>query len=284
MASYGGHDNIVLATALAGSNLAATAGGNDNEIHLWDAESGKLARALVGVGRAIWSVGFSPDGRAIAWGVERPESGELGNLAFSLKLPTKDSPLGEPKALRAGADGFARAVTETGGLSLQTRASGEFGYFDLLDVVNDGKILATIKRGENAGYAHNAFTFTPDGKTVISGGGHGFLPPMICRDARSASSSATRATSGPLPSPLTGAGFSSGSDDQTVRLWNMATHENVASLFYGKNGEWVLWTPQGYYAASPAGDAHVGWHVNEGEGKLARFVSAAQLKRHFLSA
>jgi WD40 repeat protein len=65
------HDNIVLATALAGSNLAATSGGNDNEIHLWDAESGKLTRALVGVGRAIWSVGFSPDGRAIAWGVER---------------------------------------------------------------------------------------------------------------------------------------------------------------------------------------------------------------------
>ena len=52
-------------------NLAATSGGNDNEIHLWDAESGKLTRALVGVGRAIWSVGFSPDGRAIAWGVER---------------------------------------------------------------------------------------------------------------------------------------------------------------------------------------------------------------------
>jgi WD40 repeat protein len=71
VASYGGHDNIVLATALAGSNLAATSGGNDNEIHLWDAESGKLTRALVGVGRAIWSVGFSPDGRAIAWGVER---------------------------------------------------------------------------------------------------------------------------------------------------------------------------------------------------------------------
>lgn len=134
-----------------------------------------MTRALVGVGRAVWSVGFSPDGRAVVWGVERPGNGDLGDLAFSLKLPAKDSPLGEPKALRAGADEFARAVTETGGLSLQTRASGEFGYLDLLDVVKDGKLLATIKRGENAGYAHNAFTFTHDGKTVISGGGHGFL-------------------------------------------------------------------------------------------------------------
>jgi hypothetical protein len=34
-----------------------------------------------------------------------------------------------------------------GKLSLQTCASGEFGYLDLLDVVKDGKTIATIKRG-----------------------------------------------------------------------------------------------------------------------------------------
>ena len=281
VASYGGHDNIVLATALAGNGLAATAGGNDNEIHLWDAESGKLTRALVGVGRAIWSVGFSPDGRSIAWGVERPGSGELGSLAFSLKLPAKDSSLGEPKALRTGADGFARAVTEAGGFSLQTRASGEFGYLDLLDVVKDGKILATVKRGENAGYAHNAYTFTPGGKTVISGGGHGFLTAYDLSGRTLGEFVGHTSDVWAVAVSPDGRWLLSGSDDQTVRLWSMATHENVASLFYGKNGEWVLWTPQGYYAASPSGDAHVGWHVNEGEGKLARFVSAAQLKSHF---
>ena len=174
-----------------------------------------------------------------------PERGELGNLAFSLKLPTKDNPLGEPKALRAGANGFARAVTETGGLSLQTRASGEFGYFDLLDVVNDGKILATIKRGENAGYAHNAFTFTPDGKTVISGGGHGFLTVYDLSGRTLGEFVGHTSDVWAVAVSPDGRWLLSGSDAQTVRLWNMATHENVASLFYGKNGEWVLWTPQG---------------------------------------
>jgi WD40 repeat protein len=166
-------------------------------------------------------------------------------------------------------------------LSLQTRPSGEFGYLDLLDVVQDGKVLATIKRGEDAGYAHNAFTFTPDDKTVISGGGHGFLTAYdlsghTLREFVGHTSDVWAVAVSP-----DGRWLLSGSDDQTVRLWNMATHENVASLFYGKSGEWVLWTPQGYYAASPSGDAHIGWHVNEGEGKLARFVSAAQLKSHF---
>jgi hypothetical protein len=50
-----------------------------------------------------------------------------------------------------------------------SRASGEFGYLDLLDV-KDGPTIATIKRGKNAGY-DNAYTCTSDGKTVISGGG-----------------------------------------------------------------------------------------------------------------
>jgi hypothetical protein len=52
-------------------------------------------------------------------------------------------------------------------------------------------------------------------------------------------------------------------------------------LFYGRDGEWIIWTPQGYYAASPSGDKHVGWHINEGAAKAARFVTAAQLKKHF---
>ena len=147
--------------------------------------------------------------------------------------------------------------------------------------MKDGKILATVKRGENAGYAHNAYTFTPGGKTVISGGGHGFLTAYDLSGRTLGEFVGHTSDVWAVAVSPDGRWLLSGSDDQTVRLWSMATHENVASLFYGKNGEWVLWTPQGYYAASPSGDAHVGWHVNEGEGKLARFVSAAQLKSHF---
>jgi hypothetical protein len=73
----------------------------------------------------------------------------------------------------------------------------------------------------------------------------------------------------------------SGGDDQTIRLWNAETREPILTLFHGRDGEWVIWTPEGYYAASPNGDRHVGWQINQGPGKSARFVTAAQLKRHF---
>jgi WD40 repeat protein len=169
-----GHMALIRSIVFTSDGSQLISASDDKTIRVWDVATGRIVRTIRGeIGDGdpgkIYALALSRDGRLLAAG------GRTGATAFSLKLPAKDSPLGEPKALRAGADEFARAVTETGGLSLQTRASGEFGYLDLLDVVKDGKLLATIERGENAGYAHNAFTFTHDGKTVISGGGHGFL-------------------------------------------------------------------------------------------------------------
>jgi hypothetical protein len=30
------------------------------------------------------------------------------------------------------------------------------------------------------------------------------------------------------------------------------------------DGEWVMWTPQGYYTSSPGADKIVGWQINKG--------------------
>jgi WD40 repeat protein len=34
-----------------------------------------------------------------------------------------------------------------------------------------------------------------------------------------------------------------GAHDQTVRLWNLKTSEQLVTLFHGMDGEWVMWTP-----------------------------------------
>ena len=46
----------------------------------------------------------------------------------------------------------------------------------------------------------------------------------------------------------------------------------LLSLFVAGD-EWVLWTPSGYYDASPGGDRLIGWHVNRGRQKAARFYT-----------
>lgn len=284
LASYKGHDNIVLATAVSpDGGVGVTAGGNDNEIHLWDLHTGAPSKRLGGVGGAVWAVGFAEDGRRIGWGGTRrfKTFADQGPLEFALRLPEAARPTGAPRPIGAAAGRFTRAVVDGHGIRLRHRAGGDFGYYANLDVLRNGKTVAVIGRDENDGYAHNAYTLTPDGRTVISGGGHGWLSAYDLKGRKLGDFVGHTSDVWAVAVSPDGRLLLSGSDDQTVRLWNVETRENIVTLFHGRNGEWVMWTPQGYYAASPSGDKHVGWHINQGADTAGRFVSAAQLKRHF---
>ena len=68
--------------------------------------------------------------------------------------------------------------------------------------------------------------------------------------------------------------------DGTIRWHRLRDGEEVLALFVNaKTREWVLWTPQGYYAASAAGVELIGWHLNNGWEQASDFVTAAQLKK-----
>jgi hypothetical protein len=69
-------------------------------------------------------------------------------------------------------------------------------------------------------------------------------------------------------------------DDQTVRLWNLKTRELIVTLFNGSDGEWVMWTPQGYYTGSPGADKIIGWQINKGPDQLPDYVGADQLRQY----
>lgn len=284
-AVHRGHDSLVLATAISpDGRIAATGGGSNNEIRLWNPQTGKLIRTLSGVGRAVWSVGFSADGRHIAWGGVRANGSPytLARLEHSLRLPRGDRSTGVPKKLGAQESrAFRQARTRNGRFRLRHREGGDFGYYANLDILDGNKVRATIARGEADGYSHNAYGFTPDGRTVIAGGGHGWLTAYDTKGRRLGDFVGHTGDIWAVAVSPDGRLLLSGSDDQTVKLWDIATRENIATLFHARNGEWVLWTPQGYFAASADGDEHVGWHINQGAAAAARFVTASQLKRHF---
>src|SRR5262249_2103723 len=137
------------------------------------------------------------------------------------------------------------------------------------------------ERDTSNGSRHIAYSFTPDGRSVVSAGSFGVITAY---DLRGNSSGEYVGHEGDVwavsPSP-DGRLLVSGSADQTLRLWNASTRELVATLFYGSDGEWVIWTPQGYYAASPNGDKIVGWQINRGVDRDADYVTAHQLRDHF---
>jgi WD40 repeat protein len=43
--------------------------------------------------------------------------------------------------------------------------------------------------------------------------------------------------------------------------------------------DWVAWTPEGYYAATPGGEKLVGWTVNNGPDRLATFYPAERFRK-----
>jgi WD40 repeat protein len=69
--------------------------------------------------------------------------------------------------------------------------------------------------------------------------------------------------------------------DGTIRWLRLSNGEEVLALFVNaKTREWVLRTPQGYYASSVAGDQNIGWQLNRGWEQAGEFVTAARLKKH----
>ena len=290
--AYTGHDNIVLATAFSpDGRWAATGGGANEEIHLWDSHSGKPRPGtdgkplrLAGQGQPVWAAGFSADGRRIGWGNAWQQHDPMrgyGPLQQALTLPLGEGALGAPVALgEAEADTFRRARASFDGFSLSARKGGAYGYDAILDISKDGRTTASIARDATNGYGHQSYSFTPDGETVISGGGNGNLTAY---DRAGNKLGDFVGHEGDVfavaPSP-DGRFLVSGAYDQTVRLWNLKTRELLVTLFRGADGEWVIWTPQGYYTGSPGADKIVGWQINRGAANAADYVTAEQLRKH----
>ena len=55
----------------------------------------------------------------------------------------------------------------------------------------------------------------------------------------------------------------------------------LATLFVGSDNEWVLWTKEGFFNASPNGAKYIGYHINQGPEKEARYVSVDKLYNTF---
>lgn len=70
----------------------------------------------------------------------------------------------------------------------------------------------------------------------------------------------------------------SASSDQTLRIWDPDKNWPLLTLFVA-GSDWIGWTPEGYYAASPGDERLMGWHLNNGPDQLASFYPAVQFRK-----
>ncbi|MDP1990076.1 MAG: caspase family protein [Syntrophales bacterium] len=67
--------------------------------------------------------------------------------------------------------------------------------------------------------------------------------------------------------------------DGTIRWYRLTDGKEILALFpHPDRKRWALWTPSGYYDASPGGEDFIGWHMNNGPDKAADFFPASRLR------
>jgi WD40 repeat protein len=291
-----GHIDCRGKTAFSRDGRLAVAS-NNNAIRVLDPRTGSVGKTLQGSGRTVWGVGFAPDGSSIAWTDARdkePKQAVDGTFKHKLtrrmRLPRDGKPLGGSEEIAAGTaagdprgagdDGYTRGNRKHGALSVGFRRPQPF-LIDprVLEVTKEGKLQTEIKLEREAGFNDDHMTFAPDGQSILIGLTPGiqaydvsgrFLGDFVGHDGQ---------VRDLAPSP-DGRLLLSGGSDQTVRLWNLKTRELIVTLFHGSDGEWVMWTPQGYYTGSPGADKIVGWQANKGPESTAEYVGAEQLRQH----
>nr|VFK63065.1 MAG: WD-40 repeat-containing protein [Candidatus Kentron sp. TUN] len=290
------HTNVVLATAISppddtGRHLAATGGGDDKEIYLWDLETGQVRHKLVGKGNPIWSVGFARDGGSVAWGkIARIDQNPFifTTLQHQFQLRQGSRPRDESDwgwdpawagAVGDGVDDYLRAIQQVGDIRIRT-ANNQI--HPTLEILEGDTVRHTITRGPTDGYRHRSLTLTPDGQTVISGAGNGVISSYNVASGEQVNgfTGHTGDVWAVAPSP-DGRFLVSGSADQTVRLWEIASGKLLLTIFPAADSEWVAWTPAGYYTASLNGDQLIGWQMNQGEDRLALYYPAERFAEKF---
>jgi hypothetical protein len=74
----------------------------------------------------------------------------------------------------------------------------------------------------------------------------------------------------------------SGFGDGTIRWYRMEDGQEVLALFaHADRQRWIMWTPEGFYDASPDAEELIGYHLNRGKDQAGEFVSARQLREQF---
>jgi WD40 repeat protein len=265
------HTNAIVTSAFYGNDWVATAGGDKRDMYIWDAHSGTVKTHITGKGNTVWAIALrktlrqAQDERLeVAFGTTQSNDSNQGSLQMSFDFSEMSLHRNPPDE-----NEFNRARLEYQGKKLQYKNEYELriigGKTIKIDPYNDGLIRSYTftNNGDvvigtsyvlnlyrnNGEFLHEFFGHTGEVQTVaVSEDGH-FLV--------------------------------SGSDDQTIKLWNLHTGECLATLFVTSDNEWVCWTPQGYYAASAGGEKYIGWHLNQGIDKPAKFYPVSVFRKQF---
>ena len=181
-----------------------------------------------------------------------------------------------------------QAVERLGTLSLALEQGGPYRHNARLHVQDGARRLSTIERGHTDGYRHSAYTLTPDGQSILSGGLNGVLRLYALDGTLRGTLVGHTGEIKAVAVSADGRWALSGANDQTLCLWSLPPVmpespelKPTLTLFPAQDGEWVAWTPEAYFTASGRGMRLIGASINQGLDKVAPYISGEQLRERF---
>ena len=231
-----GHLGSVEAAVFTPDGRQVVSGSLDRTVKLWDVQDGREIKTYEGFSDSVDVLALSPDGQFIL--TEAGPQFKMWELATGREVRTFAG---------HGPGVEALAFSPDGKLIL----SGSFDRTAKLWEAETGRELRTL-----AGHTDSveAVAFSPDNRWALTGSWDTTLKLWDLATGRE-----VRTFTGHTGWVETVAFFGdgrrvvSGGADGTVRLWEVATGRELARLVGLAGGEWIVITPEGYYASSPQG-------------------------------
>ncbi len=282
------HDNLVSCTAFLSNERVASIGGKANEIAVLEIADGKLKpqRVIKGVGTNYYSAGLK--NHELAFSNNATKS--YGNATYDEVFDLFDRKIVKKPKI----NGFNYPLRTDGKMKLmeyQFLRKTQNDPSEVLLIEKDGKINDSIVFYPWDGNNFYSYSFVKH-KYIVAAGSYGILQAYDLN--------------GNLKTQLVGhegglRSVSVSSDekflvtagvDMTVRFWSLDEIgagangapnriKPVASLFISEDNEWVLWNPDGYFTSSKKGAKYVGYHINQGKTKEAKFYPFDQFDLKF---
>ncbi len=281
--TYGRHRTAITAVALNWLGSLAASADRGGEVHVWDTATGDARYVFRSVGHAVYRAALDVKSGRIGFTTQPAQGSQwdrnhYGSIDQVFDLATR-------RIIKSAEGSFSAEIMDRDGQLTIVYTSGQYGLRfapargGIADFpMPDGLVptTCTLLRSSRFGVEFPVIMGDQAGRLL------GFDPVQrqVRREFLGHRSFVTSLSESADERFLT-----TSSTDRTIRLWGLKDFQDqpdaveplLSLLVVGEN-DWILWTPQGYYDASPGSGDLVGWHVNQGPDRIAAYYPLHQFR------